>query len=355
MQSIKMEKIIEKLTKNYFPFNLLSNERAYEVANLVRFIEMREGEIFQLTGGSEQDYLFVVEGRLELIQKGRVRSIAGPKETRTRPLSIPSAPSTSTLVAHDDSIICHANREMLDQLLSWDEIVHVTEASDRLLHEQIKSVRNSLVFRRLPMECVEEAFRRMNLMTVKAGQNIITQGEAGDAFYVITRGKADVFQIGLYDDDPRKVSELEVGDAFGDEALISGKRRSETVTMATSGEILVLHESDFKQLIGKELVRTVSAKIAITMLETGYKLVDVRYSGEYDDEHIPNALLIPLSELRDRYAELGKNAKYLVYCHSGNRSAVAAMIMSQNNYEVLSLEGGIRDWPFATVSVDVSH
>ncbi|MBT7411046.1 MAG: cyclic nucleotide-binding domain-containing protein, partial [Methylococcales bacterium] len=333
MQSVKMERIIGKLTTNYFPFNLLSQERIFEVANLVRFIEMKEGEIFQITGGTGHDYLFVVEGRLELIQRGQVKSISGPKETRVRPLVLLSKPNTSTLVAKEDAIICHADREMLDKLISWDEVVHITEDIDEELKERIDSVRNSLVFKRLPMECVEEAFKKMKSRQVKKGEEIIKQGEDGDAYFVITKGTAEVFQMGLYDDEPRLISELTDGDAFGDEALVTGKTRSETVHMTSDGELLVLYKEDFGELISKEFVKTVNAKIAKTMLETGYELIDVRYSEEYDEEHIPDANLLPLYELRDRMNELDVSKKYIAYCHSGSRSAVAVMMLNQNKFD----------------------
>ena len=67
MFSIKMEHVLDRLSRHYQPFNLLSEERLREVVNIVRFIELREGEIFQIAGGQDHDYLFVVEGRLEVI------------------------------------------------------------------------------------------------------------------------------------------------------------------------------------------------------------------------------------------------------------------------------------------------
>ena len=85
------------------------------------------------------------------------------------------------------------------------------------------------------------------------------------------------------------------------------------------------------------------------MLETGYKLVDVLYTEEYKEHHIPDTTLIPLNELRNRLDELNREDRYVIYCHSGNRSAVAALFLTENHFDVVSLEGGIRDWPFETI------
>lgn len=351
MMSAKMEHVLERLTSHYQPFTLLSKERLSEVVNVVRFIEMREGEIYQIRGGRAHDYLFVIEGRLEIIEGGAIRT-AGPEETRKRPLLLPTAPNTGTLVARSNCIVCQADRELLDDLISWDEVLHVMEDSgDSELFHRLEQVRNSLVFRRLPLELVETAFKRMKDTSKKAGEDIITMGEAGDSYYIITEGNAEVYQRGLYDDEPTKVAEIGPGDTFGCEALISGGTRSETVRATSDVKLLVLDKEDFGELISNPLIRTVHPSVAKTMAETGYRFIDVRYSEEFDEHHIPGAVLIPLYELRHRMDELDKDQRYIVYCHGGARSAVAALILTQNQFDVVSLEGGIRDWPFEAESL----
>lgn len=351
MMSVKLERVLDNLSRNYQPFTLLSRERLSEVVNIVRFVEMRKGEIFQITGGKSHDYLFVVEGQLEIIYSGAIKSIAGPTDTRKRPVLLPPTPSTSTLVARENSIICHADRDLLDKLISWDEVVQMMEDTDVEMHRLMDKVRNSLVFRRLPLETVEMAFKRMKCLEVKQGQEVIRQGEQGDAYYIITEGTAEVYQRGIYDDKPHKVADIKEGDAFGCEALISGSTRNETVRMTSDGSLLVLDKQAFEDLISTPLIKTVHPSVARTMLETGYSLIDVRYSEEYDEHHIPDATLIPLYELRNRLDELDKSRKYIVYCHGGSRSAIATLVLTQNQFDVVSLEGGIRSWPFETTSV----
>ncbi len=351
MMSTKLSHVLDRLSKHFQPFNLLSPERMTEVVNIVRFVEMRKGEIFQIAGGQDNDYLFVVEGHLEVIYSGAIKTIAGPDETAKRPILLPKSPSTSTLVAREDSIICHADREMLDNLISWDEVVHMMEDSGDETAKLLERVRNSLVFRRLPLEMVESAFHKMRCQKVKAGEYVIKQGDAADAYYIIAEGDAEVYQIGLYDDAPQKIAEITEGDAFGCEALISGSARNESVKMLTDGEVLVLDKEAFEELVSNPLIKTVHPSVAKTMLETGYDIIDVRYSEEYDEHHIPGCTLIPLHELRNRMDELDKSKKYIVYCHGGSRSAVATLVLAQNQFDVLSLEGGIRSWPFETASI----
>lgn len=60
--------------------------------------------------------------------------------------------------------------------------------------------------------------------------------------------------------------------------------------------------------------------------ESGYIIIDARTQEEYDEGHIPGAILIPEYEIADRAEkELpDKDQLILVYCRSGRRSKIAA-------------------------------
>jgi rhodanese-related sulfurtransferase len=50
--------------------------------------------------------------------------------------------------------------------------------------------------------------------------------------------------------------------------------------------------------------------------EEGAQLVDVLPREEYEDEHLPRAINIPLNELDGETIEqLGRDAPVIVYCH----------------------------------------
>ena len=170
--------------------------------------------------------------------------------------------------------------------------------------------------------------------------------EEAKQFYFIEQGQAELWRPGLYDDELKLTKVLGVGDYFGEEALLTGELRNARVKMIGESRLLVLDKKDFDELINAPMIDRVSAKVARAMLDEGAQLLDVRYEDEYEMDYIPGCILIPLLELRERVDELEADKDYVIYCHSGKRSCVGAMILSQHKLRAVSLNGGIRDWPY---------
>ena len=85
--------------------------------------------------------------------------------------------------------------------------------------------------------------------------------------------------------------------------------------------------------------------------ESGYIIIDARTQEEYDQEHIPGAIMIPEYEIVDRAEkELpDKDQLILVYCRSGRRSKIAAEELVKLGYTNVKEFGGIIDWEYETV------
>ena len=85
--------------------------------------------------------------------------------------------------------------------------------------------------------------------------------------------------------------------------------------------------------------------------ENGYIIIDARTQSEYDEGHIPGAILIPEYEIATRAEkELhDKNQLILVYCRSGRRSKIAAEELVKLGYTNVKEFGGIIDWEYEIV------
>lgn len=74
-------------------------------------------------------------------------------------------------------------------------------------------------------------------------------------------------------------------------------------------------------------------------------LLDVRNQNEVDAGMIPNALHIPVDELRSRIAEIPTQQAVYIYCAAGLRGYLAQRILLQHSFEnVLNLSGGYNLW-----------
>ena len=82
--------------------------------------------------------------------------------------------------------------------------------------------------------------------------------------------------------------------------------------------------------------------------EEGYIILDVRTQEEYDQGHIPGAIVISHEEIEEKAEQVltDKDQLILVYCRSGRRSKIAAEALAELGYTNIKEFGGIIDWPY---------
>jgi len=85
--------------------------------------------------------------------------------------------------------------------------------------------------------------KRAQDVTVPAGTAVVREGEAGDAFYVIVSGQAEVVRSG------QVVATIGAGSFFGDLALLDRAPRNATVTAITDMELVVLGQREFSTML----------------------------------------------------------------------------------------------------------
>jgi rhodanese-related sulfurtransferase len=73
----------------------------------------------------------------------------------------------------------------------------------------------------------------------------------------------------------------------------------------------------------------------------GGLLLDVREAPELAVESVPDALNIPLGQLRSRLAELRRDREILVVCRSGQRAYYATRMLLQRGFRARTLAGGM--------------
>ena len=76
----------------------------------------------------------------------------------------------------------------------------------------------------------------------------------------------------------------------------------------------------------------------------GATVLDVRRPDEYEERHVPGAVLIPLDELGARIDEVPDADRLYVICKVGGRSLVAAKALNEAGRNAVSVKGGTDAW-----------
>ena len=104
---------------------------------------------------------------------------------------------------------------------------------------------------------------------------------------------------------------------------------------------------------GEAVYMNITAEQAKQIMDTqsGYVILDTRTQEEYDEGHIPGAILIPYDEIMEKAESVltDKNQLILVYCRSGRRSKLASEDLVKLGYTNIREFGGIIDWPYEVV------
>ena len=94
----------------------------------------------------------------------------------------------------------------------------------------------------------------------------------------------------------------------------------------------------------------ITAEEAKKIMDSGEEhiILDTREQDEFDEGHIPGAILIPYTEIENKAEEMlpDKDKLILVYCRSGRRSKIAAESLAKLGYTNIKEFGGIIDWPY---------
>ena len=84
------------------------------------------------------------------------------------------------------------------------------------------------------------------------------------------------------------------------------------------------------------MVITVSVKEAKELLSKNKEIVilDVRTAEEFEEERLPRAVNIDIhsDDFEQKILKLDKKKRYLLHCHSGRRSALAAQFMEEKGF-----------------------
>ncbi len=345
-----MAELIDKsVLKTFVPPSALNAENFQELAGKTYIEEIAAGKAIFKEGDTDRQSVYLVDGQAEITAgNGQSKIVMAGTDAAKHPLAN-QQPRKHTAIAKTDSKIIRVDSDLLDILLTWDQLSGI-EVDEIQVEEQepedddsdwMTRILQSKAFLQVPPANIQAMFMRMQEMPVKTGDVIIKQGDDGDYYYIIKHGKCKVTR------NSKTGSELTLatlgdGDAFGEEALLSEAKRNANIVMTTDGSLMRLSKEDFNELLKEPMLSWVTNEEADALVQNeGAVWVDVRLESEYKNSHIEGAINIPLFMLRLKAQTLDPGKQYILYCNSGRQSSACAYLLSERGLKVHCLKGGL--------------
>ncbi len=333
---------------NYQPLDSLTPENLKEIAAKLEVVELKKGDTVFEEGDKDDQHVFLYTGNIDLIKAGKtVKTLeAGTVDAKSAIAHI--IPRNFSCVAATDAVIFKVEEDLLDLMLAWGQTgsFRVEELSGSDDGDWMTQILQTEAFRRIPPANIQAIFTSLEDISVNVGDCIIKQDEAGDYFYIIKSGRCMVTRKNPGQDKDIKLADLNAGDTFGEEALISDATRNASVVMLTAGTLCRLSKDNFLKLLNEPMIEKVDYTSARLKVKNGDALwLDVRLPAEFASAHIRGANHMPLIFLRMKMKELDTMVNYILYCDTERRSASACYILAEKGYKTTVLINGIKDVP----------
>jgi CRP-like cAMP-binding protein/Zn-dependent protease len=196
--------------------------------------------------GDRADAFFVVRHGLVLIEQEHpdtsdvdVLATLGPGESFGELGLLRSSPRAATARAAEDSELFVVPKSAFDRLLAG--AIDAPTFAPTL--QSLAELRALPSFGHLGTEPLAELLDNGGWTTAAPGDEVVRQGEVGDAFYAIADGQADVVRDGT------TIAHLTSGDHFGELALIEDAPRAATVVATTPMRLFRLERDGFERVI----------------------------------------------------------------------------------------------------------
>ena len=188
------------------------------------FVEVAARTLLQRLGSDET--LARVIGALET---GRLAATA---------LGAIAAPLLVALLGIQGALVALGTLLPLLAVLRWGALREF-EIGTPVSERNFSLLRGTTVFAPLPVDTLEGLCRSLDTVEARRGDEVITQGDRGDRFYVISAGEVEVIEDGVFKRNQAP------GECFGEIALLSDIPRTATVRATCDTHLLAIDRDDF--------------------------------------------------------------------------------------------------------------
>jgi len=232
-------------------------------------------------GDFNADYFYIVmEGTCEVLvsQEGKsAEQAAAIMGTLTKGQSFGElallyfAPRAATIVAKTDAVVMIIERSQFKNILAL--------SSQESSKEYTKYLDNVEILSSLKDDEKTELAKALHEMTFSEKEDILTQGEKGELFYILISGSVSVIKDGV--EVKKLVATSKEAQFFGERALLNNEPRAATVTVTSAtATALTVDKTAFDMLLGPLEEITKRGKTGTTLVKKKTAAFDPAASGK---------------------------------------------------------------------------
>ncbi|XP_015271961.1 PREDICTED: cGMP-dependent protein kinase 2 isoform X5 [Gekko japonicus] len=295
--------ITDALTRNQFLKRL-------DLQQIRDMVECMYGRTYQqgsyiIKQGEAGNHIFVLaEGRLEVFQQNKLLSSI-PVWTAFGELAILYNCTRTASVKAVTSVKTWAlDREVFQNIM---------RRTAQTRHEQYRNfLRSVSLLKNLPEEKLTKIIDCLEVEYYDKGDYVIREGEEGNTFFVIAKGKVKVTQTAEGCTQAHLIKILQKGDYFGEKALISDDVRSANIIADENDvECLVIDRETFNQTVGtfEELQAYLVGYVANLARDDEKRQAQVSSS-----ERLPSDVSLELIQLKEKVKVKNENTAFAMKC-----------------------------------------
>ena len=334
--------------RKLIPLTTLSATVFEKLCAEIQIEEGPKGTVLFRQGDQKNEFVYLLNGTISLQAAGmEMDTITGGAEAARFALAH-QIPRKVFAVAKNKVRFVRIKAALLNAStveVKPSQSYEVSDMPDDASGDWMTTLLQSPIFQQLPAANLQKVLRSMEEIEVKAGENVISQGESGDFYFIIKKGRCTLTRKPSPHAKEIKLAELQTTDTFGEDSLISGEPRNVSISMRTDGVLLRLNKENFLNLIKEPVIQHVDITQAIEEYKRGGILLDVRTPDIFEQGHVTGSTNIPFFSLRMQIGNLDPKAKNIVICEDGNTSEAATFQLIRHGLQAVVLEGGFNNVP----------
>ncbi len=333
-----------RLIRQLIPLATLPYSRFQTLCEQMTVENAEDGEYLFKYGDFNTDLYYLLEGSVSLqVEAIKVETINAGGESAKFSLAH-QIPRKVNVIAKGRIRYLRLNAEIMRsaQDVPYEESESYMIVDDLADDDDwMTSLLRSPIFRVLPPANLQKILMSLQEVRYKAGEVIINQGDSGDYYYIIKKGRCLISRKPWLNAKEIRLGQLTDKEAFGEDALISGEPRNVSITALSDVSLLRLGKEQFITLMKKPALKYVSFNDMQGLFAEGSQLIDVREPSEFNKFHLPRSINVPFYSLRMHFKSLNRHQAVIVVCEDGRSSETAAFILLRQRFNALVLIGGI--------------